>query len=159
MPDAPPSRFITAQLRLTATTLGAMPWRNHGKVRIYFDSVDGERVDPRLQAFLEWRSDADADADMPTGSGLDPATGMRLVVRPARLARKPSLAPARKQIMHRILKQLFSAGLWPAEEIPTDWRSVCLTQIFRTPAITAARAATAHTPQTQTTRIIRRLRD
>ena len=157
MPDAPPSRFITAQLRLTATTLGAVPWRRHGKVRIYFDSVDGERVDPRLQAFLEWRSDV--DADMPAGSGLDPATEMRLVVRPARLARKPPLAPARKQIMHRILKQLSSAGLWPAEEIPADWRSVCLTKIFRTPAITAARAATAHTPQTQSTRIIRLLRD
>ena len=157
MPDAPPSRFVTAQLRLTATTLGTVPWRRHGKVRIYFDSVDGERVDPRLQAFLEWRSDA--DADMPAGSGLDPATGMRLVLRPAKLARKPPLTPARKQIMHRILKQLFSAGLWPAEEIPADWRSVCLTQTFRTTAITAARAATAHTPQMQSTRIIRLLRD
>ena len=153
MSDAPSSRFLATQLRLEGTTLDAVPWRRLGKARIYFNSVDGIRVDPRLQAFLEWRTET--EADMPAGIGLDPATGMRLVVRPVRLARKPPLAPVRKQLMHRILLQLSAAGLCPTAEVPADWREVRLRQTFRTPATTAARAIAAPLPQARGTRIIR----
>ena len=157
MSDALPTRFQVAQLRLEGTTLDTVPWRRHGKARIYINSVDGIRIDPRLQAFLEWRTEA--EADMPARPGLDPATGMRLIVRPVRLAHKPPLVSVRKQLMYRILKQLVAAGLCPAEETPADWRKVRLRQAFRTPAITAARAGAAPEPQARGTRIIRLLPD